>query len=51
MVPTVKIKCPENKRDGWAIINESDFDSKKHELYDAPSKKRGRPKKETPKDE
>lgn len=37
-VPTVKIKRPDNPRGGYAIINEADFDPKKHELFDAPAK-------------
>lgn len=40
-VPTVKIK----HKDGYAIINESDFDPDKHELFDAKPKKSGRPRK------
>lgn len=32
-IPTVKIKNPVR---GFAIINESDFDPKVHELFDAP---------------
>lgn len=35
-LPTVKIKRPDNDRGGFAIINESDFDPAKHELFDAP---------------
>lgn len=37
-IPTVKIKMPANQRDGFAIINEADFDPAKHELLDAPAK-------------
>ncbi len=40
-IPTVKIKMPANKRAGYAIINESDFDPKKHELFDAPDEPAG----------
>ena len=35
--PTVKIKSKDHE-DG-VIINESDFDPKKHELFDVPAKK------------
>lgn len=33
-IPTVKIKKDSER--GWSIINESDFDPDKHELFDAP---------------
>lgn len=34
LIPTVKIK--KDSARGWSIINESDFDPDKHELFDAP---------------
>lgn len=40
-IPTVKITYPANKRAGYALINESDFDPKKHKLHGA--KDEGRP--------
>lgn len=33
-MPTVRIKYPANKRDGYANINVLDFDPKVHELLD-----------------
>lgn len=33
-MPTVRIKYPQNLRDGYANINVLDFDPKKHELLD-----------------
>lgn len=33
LIPTVKIK--KDSARGWSIINESDFDPDKHELFDA----------------
>lgn len=35
-VPTVKVKVPHTKG-GFVVINESDFDPEKHELYEEPS--------------
>lgn len=35
-IPVVKIKCPENQRTGYALINEADFDPDKHQLFDVP---------------
>lgn len=35
-VPTVTIKDP-NKPGDYIIINESDFDPKRHEMFDAPA--------------
>ena len=34
-LPTVKISRADNPRGGFAIINEADFDPKRHELFDA----------------
>jgi hypothetical protein len=44
MLETVKIKHDKAKN-GYAIINKSDFDEKKHELFDKPAKKRAPRKK------
>lgn len=39
--PTVKVCCD----DGYMVINESDFDSKKHKLFNAKPKKAKKSKK------
>lgn len=43
--PTVRIKSDAKGHEEGLIINESDFDPNKHELFDAPktAPKRGRP--------
>ncbi len=42
-VETVKISDSKSK-DGYVIINESDFDSKKHKLFDEASKPKAKAK-------
>lgn len=32
-LPTVRVACPDNKRAGYAVINESDFDPSVHTLW------------------
>lgn len=42
-VPTVKVK----HKDGYMIINQSDFDSSKHEVYVEPSEASAQPETES----
>lgn len=46
-IETVKI-VREGYRLGWVIINKSDFDPKKHTLYDEGEKEEDRPKRGRP---
>lgn len=46
-LPTVKVKPSHESQGAYVEINESDFDPKVHELFEADAPKRGRPKKES----
>jgi hypothetical protein len=35
-IPTVRIKSSHPQHDGFVVINESDFDEAKHELWEEP---------------